>query len=89
MICTPIPGGFVCGSRARRPKCSVPGCTNLTEVECDFAVKRRNPAASQTCDAKLCGACKVVQSDGKDFCAPHDRLAKRLKADASVAKENA
>jgi hypothetical protein len=82
MICTPISGGFVCGGRARRPKCSVPGCINLTDAECDYPVKRRNPSASQTCDAKLCAACKVNQGGEVDYCPAHDRLAKRVAAES-------
>lgn len=79
MNCTPIPGGFVCGGRARRPKCSVPDCNNPTEAECDYSVTRRNPAASKTCDAKLCAECKVSQGGDIDFCPAHHRLAERLK----------
>lgn len=78
MICRTIAAGpvtvIVCGSRARAPKCSVPGCAERAEFECDAPVARRT-GASKTCDAKLCAKCRHLQPDGKDFCMPHDRLA--------------
>lgn len=71
MNCRPIPGGFACGSRARRVKCSVPSCTNWSTLECDYPIPARK---SGTCDAKLCERCTT--KDGElDHCPPHAGLA--------------
>lgn len=83
MACRTVMAGpgvtaIFCGSRARRPKCSVPGCNNPAEIACDYQIKRRKPGASQTCDAKLCDGCRVNQGGEVDYCPAHDRLAKRL-----------
>ena len=81
MHCTPLPGGgFVCGSRARRPRCSVPGCARDVEKECDYPVVRKGKAG--TCDAKLCGAHAKPAGPGKDLCPAHDA---RARADAAAA----
>lgn len=64
-----------CGPRAEAKKCHTPGCSGRATTACQFAVRRRDPKASTTCDAHLCDACRREQGDGRGFCPPHDRLA--------------
>lgn len=72
MKCTAVPihGGvaFLCGSRAPRRRCSVPGCTNWADRQCDFPVKARK---SKTCDAYLCDRCAKPAGENLDHCPPH------------------
>lgn len=65
MRCTPFNlgngvSGFICGSRARLPKCSTPGCPGKGELECDAAVERKSPAQPKRGDAGLHREHKVV-----------------------------
>jgi hypothetical protein len=68
--CRPIPGGFICGGRAPRVKCTVPSCQNWATLECDYPVSRRK---SGTCDHRLCERCTTKDGD-KDHCPPHAAL---------------
>lgn len=76
MKCTVIPGfGVVCGGRARRVNCSVPGCTNEATRACDAIVGRRRDGVAKTCEAKLCERCtKRRPGSDDDLCGPHDKL---------------
>lgn len=65
MRCTPINlgrgmTGFVCGSRARLPKCSTPGCSGNGELECDAPVERKDPPLPKRGDAGLHREHKIV-----------------------------
>lgn len=83
MKCTPIPGGFVCGPRTPRKRCSTPSCDGTATALCDYPVTRKGKEG--TCDAKLCSRCRRPQAaPGTDLCQAHDRMSK-----AAVAPDGA
>ncbi len=78
MHCRTIAAGpgmvaIVCGSRTRRPGCSVPGCTGAGTRQCDAPVTRRK--GSQTCDKHIRDRCAVSRGPDVDFCPPHAKAA--------------
>lgn len=67
MKCTPFGAGFVCTRGARRPRCSVPGCSDVAPFLCDFLLR-----------FDLVGG--KPGSDGSAFChycPPHDERASK------------
>lgn len=67
MKCTPVPGGFVCGPRPRRPVCSACGKAPGVLL-CDGPA----PASSKrkTCDARLCRGCAKEVGPNRHLCPP-------------------
>lgn len=51
MACTPIPGGFACGPRNRRKRCT--SCGRLGDLECDYPVGRPDPKIVRVGDARV------------------------------------
>jgi hypothetical protein len=65
-------------SREPHRRCSVPGCSNHADKQCDFPVKRDGRAA--TCDRYICGRCAVSVGKNLDNCPPHARASQIDKA---------
>lgn len=75
MRCTAVPGGgFICGGRPPRRRCSTPGCDRWAEAQCDYPVRRKGKLG--TCDAHLYERCRQHQGEDRDFCIPHQKTAK-------------
>lgn len=90
MVCRPLPGGgFMCGPRGPRKRCSAPGCANEATRLCDFELSGK-PAEQQalpgvkvstiakTCDRPICEGHAARVAPNRDYCPPHKRYAKEL-----------
>ena len=72
MPCIPIPGGIMCTGRARRKRCSHPGCDQWATLQCDWPLA--GDAAGKTCDRDVCARHAVHVGPDRDYCMPHARL---------------
>jgi hypothetical protein len=62
-----VPGGFgiLCGGRAPRRRCQIPGCREWAAFECDY------PTAKGTCDLRICRGHRVAIAPDVDYCEGH------------------
>jgi hypothetical protein len=77
-----MPGGataIICTGRARRRRCSVHGCSNPGERQCDAKVD------GKTCDKYLCTAHAVhVRGKDIDYCPDHPEVRASLQGSLAL-----